>query len=282
MVFIVFVRFIKEVRLLNEANYSHVVRIEGYTSWRSSMAIVMEYLPGGNLHDLLLSKNEDDDNHRYDISSALKLRFSADISSGITYLHNGFNDKRMVHGDLKPANILLTSDLRCKVGDFGGAEFATCFEYASFHMSRMGGGERTRGFTAPEKLPHQRGSLLKSMDVYSYGVIIYVIIQRRNPSPEFDVFTASLNLCRQNYETNADPIVQLLLKHMKNCCDKDPQKRPLMINVRDELQLESRSQNLAAITREVADILDKKSIEIPHLRVKECKSLNELRDHLSN
>ena len=267
------------MKLLNEANHSHVVRIEGYTSWRSSMAIVMEYLPGGNLHDLLLSKNEDDDNHRYDISSALKLRFSADISSGITYLHNGFNDKRMVHGDLKPANILLTSDLRCKVGDFGGAEFATRTEDVS--ATRLGGGERTIAFAAPERLEHPHAQLKKSMDVYSYGVIVYVVIQRHNPPKQgYSLFSNNLNQCIQNYETNADPIVQLLLKHMKNCCDKDPQKRPLMVNIRDELQPKSRSQNLAAITREVANILEKRSIEIPHLHVEECKPLSELNDDL--
>ena len=276
--FLFFFRFIKEVGLLNKANHAHVIRIEGYTSWRSSMGIVMEYLPGGDLHDLLLSQNDCDDNYRYDISSALKLRFSADVSSGITYLHNAFNNKRIVHGDLRPTNILLTSDLRCKVGGFEAADFATRTEDVS--TTRSSHVIITPAFAAPERLEHPHHQLKKSMDVYSFGVLVYVIIQRRYPTSSYDLFINDLNQCIQNHKTNADLIVHLLMKHMENCCNKDPINRPLIIDVMNELQPKSCSQNLAAITREVADILEKMSIKIPYLDVKECKPLSELNDNL--
>jgi len=79
-------------------------------------------MPGGCLGDLLLSKINEDQFLVPKISSLLRLRFCSDISRGVAYLHQAFFERRIVHGDLKPSNILLSSDLKCKVGDFGGAD----------------------------------------------------------------------------------------------------------------------------------------------------------------
>ena len=51
------------------------------------------------------------------------------MSSGVSFRHFAFFDQRVVHGDLKPQNVLLTTKLRCKVKDFGGGDIATCTEF---------------------------------------------------------------------------------------------------------------------------------------------------------
>ena len=66
-------------------------------------------MQGESLHDLLLSKKKDEFIVRY-IPEAFCLRICCDISSGVSYLHFAFSDQRITHGDLKPRNVLLTSD----------------------------------------------------------------------------------------------------------------------------------------------------------------------------
>ena len=99
------------------------------------MAIIIEYTPGGSLSDLLLGKTDTEEFLVPEISQSLRIRFCSDISNGISHLHFSFFAQRVVHGDLKLQNVLLTSDLRCKVGDFGGADYATCTEYLELAQS---------------------------------------------------------------------------------------------------------------------------------------------------
>ena len=86
---------------------------------------------GGSLRELLLSKSEGGELLVPEIPDPLCLKLCFDMTKGIAYLRLAFCDQRMVHGNLKPANSLLTRDLTCKIGDFGGAKLATCTEYLS-------------------------------------------------------------------------------------------------------------------------------------------------------
>ena len=109
-------KYIREIELLHQANHENILRILGYSSYKDSMAIITEYMPGGSLRALLFC--QDDEEKKFlvpSISNALRLRFCSDVSQGVSYLHFAFFDQRVVHGDLKPSNILLTSDLKCKV-----------------------------------------------------------------------------------------------------------------------------------------------------------------------
>ncbi|CAK8681975.1 unnamed protein product [Clavelina lepadiformis] len=81
----------------------------------------MEYFPAGNLKVILLDED-------IVLGPLLRARFGAEIANGLAFIHNLFDDKRLLHGDIKPENILLTEDLHCKIGDFGTAQLSnyTC------------------------------------------------------------------------------------------------------------------------------------------------------------
>lgn len=269
----IFCRFISEIELLKKVQFETIVNVKGYTNYNSSVAMIMEYLPGGTLFQLLLTKLD----KSYKITPKMKLRFCDDISSGITYLHYGFKEKRMVHGDLNPSNILLTFDLRCKIGGFGSVEFPTLTKTAM--ISTQPSGERTRWCAAPERLSDTYAPLKRSMDVYSYGVIVYFILERSYPLWKIDDFNDALKETNRKYSAADDFIEKLLSEQMINCCKMNRDERPQMTDLKFKFQRFSRSQNVADITREVAEIQEKLKIKIPFLRDSDATTLANLPDN---
>lgn len=249
--------------MLSQASHINIVKIQGYTTWKSSVAIVMEYLLGGNLGALLLEKV--DKELKYEIPSNLKLQLCADISSGIAYLHNGSNKEQVIHGNLKPINILLTANMRCKVGGFATAEVAG--NYKPSQGSSIN--ENSKEFIAPERISNPFEKLEPSMDVYSYGVIVYVMLERRNPKNNFEDFvieSKSLN--------SDDSNVTLLTGHLKSCCDEQPTKRPKMIDIRNETLQVFCEEDISAITKHVASIQDRMQLKAPYLNKEKCTPLD--------
>ena len=239
----------KEIDLMHNLNHENIIRIFRYTSWKNSIALIMEYMPGGNLNTLLLCKLGGGEFLVPNIPEALRHRFCFDISSGVSYLHFAFYDERVAHGDLKPCNILMTDRLRCKVGDFGGADIATCTECLDSPPTAVQVGQWTRGYIAPERLNNPQDRVSKAMDVYSVGMIFYVILSRQPPSA--DVFRNKVdvaNFCRQPEQ---EQLKQLTLK----CTNHDNLKRPKMLEVREELQQQLCQEDTAKMVQHEADVL---------------------------
>ena len=209
---------------LLQRNHKNVVNILGYFSIKNYIAIVMDYMAGGDLQRLLLSDIDDSN-----IPFTLRLRFCADISSGVTYLHNGLNNTPIVHGDIKHANILLTANLDCKIADFGGAQLATLPKISGT------GFQYTKGFVAPERLESFNDKLSKASDVYSVGATFYAIIRRRFRPFCPDNFQTKLSECTCPLKSSkkATEHFSLIKEQMLNCCEPSPENRMNIIEVRD-------------------------------------------------
>lgn len=91
------------------------------------MAVVYKFMPRGDLHVLLHSiQNDEHTSSLGRITLGERLCILVDVADALEYLHHN-NQRRIVHCDIKPSNILLDESLTAHVGDFGLARFRVDF-----------------------------------------------------------------------------------------------------------------------------------------------------------
>ena len=141
--------------------------------------ILTEFCEGGNLNQRLNRPS----------SRATEYKWITQLADALAYLHS--RSPPIVHGDLKPENVLLTSNDDIKLADFGLAR-----EYVSIRSGSPIGEQSsithyttteagTRAFMAPEVFA---GNYTLKADVFSLGLIFYAILEKRyiglGPAPE--------------------------------------------------------------------------------------------------
>ncbi|CAJ1941944.1 unnamed protein product [Sphenostylis stenocarpa] len=102
-----------------------------------------------------------------------RVKIAAGAARGIAYLHEDCNP-RIIHRDIKSANILLDYNFEARVSDFGLAKLAV--DANSHVTTRIVG---TFGYVAPEYV--SSGKLTEKSDVYSFGVMLLELITGRKP-----------------------------------------------------------------------------------------------------
>ena len=100
-----------------------------------------------------------------------QLSIAMDMASGISYLHQ-FRPRSYVHGDIRPSNVLVTRDMKVKIGDLGATHIIA---------SSLSAGPMSPSYLAPER--SSTSSTLAS-DVYSLGVSFVEIFTGVGPIPE--------------------------------------------------------------------------------------------------
>mmetsp|Transcript_3291 Transcript_3291/g.6136 ORF Transcript_3291/g.6136 Transcript_3291/m.6136 type:complete len:333 (-) Transcript_3291:661-1659(-) len=149
-----FEELMREIAVWKTLRHPRIVMFLG-ASFRKDMGVMLllENMQGGTLEDYL--------DNRKKINSRESWRIAQDISQAMAFLHSC--KPPLIHGDLKPQNVLFNSFGQAKVSDFGLSKFATS------HSSPTNLVKGAR-YIAPEVLLF-RNTTLKS-DVYSYGIIV--------------------------------------------------------------------------------------------------------------
>jgi len=163
--------FMAEIGTIGRTYHVHLVRLYGFCFDRDTKALVYEFLEKGSLEKYLYGGDEEGTAPRLEWRTLHSI--AVGTAKGIRYLHEECQ-QRIVHYDIKPANILLTGDFTPKVADFGLARLG---ERENTHMSLTGGGRGTPGYAAPElwmALP-----ATEKCDVYSFGMVLFEILGRR-------------------------------------------------------------------------------------------------------
>ncbi|KAI5987754.1 kinase-like domain-containing protein [Pisolithus orientalis] len=161
-----FKRIFREVHIWSKLRHENVVRMLGIsTEFDSTVSIISEWMSLGNAHNYVQSIENDP-------RSLLE-----DIASGLCYLHNYVSPPDpIVHGDLKGVNVLVSSDRRALLSDFG----LSTVNISTFSMTvdaLRGGG--SLHWMAPELLDDYPPS--KESDAWALGMTILELFTRSIP-----------------------------------------------------------------------------------------------------
>ncbi|KAJ1287697.1 hypothetical protein BS78_02G030700 [Paspalum vaginatum] len=159
-------QFMAEVGTIGRTHHINLVRLYGFCFDDAVRALVYEYMERGALDAYLLGRDG-----RAAGLPALR-DVAVGVARGVRYLHEECQQK-IVHYDIKPANVLLDAALTPKVADFG---LARLVNRADTHVS-LSCGRGTPGFAAPEMW--MLSGVTEKCDVYSLGMLLFEIVGRR-------------------------------------------------------------------------------------------------------
>ncbi|MBO3664701.1 Stk1 family PASTA domain-containing Ser/Thr kinase [Microbacterium stercoris] len=154
-------RFIQEARSAARLADPHVVNVFDQGQDGELAYLVMEYLPGITLRELLKEQR------RLTVSQTITIMDA--VLSGLAAAHRA----GLIHRDVKPENILLAEDGRIKIGDFGLARASSANTATGAQL--LG----TIAYLAPELVT--RGTADARSDIYALGILLYEMLAGEQP-----------------------------------------------------------------------------------------------------
>ena len=157
-------RFKREAYICSQLSHPNIVKVFNYGSTENSQYILMEYVDGKDLGEYL--KN----GRIFSVDVIVNMILS--LASGLEAAHK----KNVIHRDLKPQNILLSSSGIPKITDFGIAKIKTMSHLTEIGEKIMG----TTLYMSPEQINGSKDIDNRS-DIYSLGVVFYELLAGYNP-----------------------------------------------------------------------------------------------------
>uniref|UniRef100_A0A0E0M4Y4 non-specific serine/threonine protein kinase n=1 Tax=Oryza punctata TaxID=4537 RepID=A0A0E0M4Y4_ORYPU len=159
--------FQAEVEIISRVHHRHLVSLVGYCIAGNQRMLVYEFVANNTLEHHLYGGGHGG----LDWSTRHKIALGA--AKGLAYLHEDCHP-RIIHRDIKAANILLDANFEAMVADFGLAKLTTD---TNTHVSTRVMG--TFGYLAPEYA--SSGKLTEKSDVFSFGVMLLELLTGRRP-----------------------------------------------------------------------------------------------------
>ncbi|XP_010494725.1 PREDICTED: probable LRR receptor-like serine/threonine-protein kinase At5g45780 isoform X1 [Camelina sativa] len=158
------VQFQTEVEMIGLAVHRNLLRLFGFCMTPEERMLVYPYMPNGSVADRL----RDNYVEKPSLDWNLRISIALGAARGLVYLHEQCNPK-IIHRDVKAANILLDESFEAIVGDFG---LAKLLDQRDSHVTTAVRG--TIGHIAPEYL--STGQSSEKSDVFGFGVLILELI----------------------------------------------------------------------------------------------------------
>lgn len=159
-------RFEREAQVGGQLQHENLVRIYDVGLFNNAPYLVMEYIEGLTVADLIARQG------RLDVSQTA--RIGRDVALGLQHLA----EKKMVHRDVNPRNILIDKEGRAKLTDLGLA----IFEEQQAQVTNEGSTVGTFDYISPEQARHSHGVDIRS-DLYSLGCSLYHMLSGQVPFP---------------------------------------------------------------------------------------------------
>ena len=209
---IVVERFRREAQAVGNLNHPNIVTVYDVVENDGKQAVIMEYVEGMTLREVLDQKTR--------LSPSLTIHIGMAIASALDAAHAS----GIVHRDIKPGNILLTQTGRVMLADFGIAKAVNAAESDLTNQNIMMG---TAKYLSPEQV---RGKPLDGRaDIYSLGLVMYECLAGRVPFiGESDVETALARVQREptNLLKKRPNLPPALTNFVHLMLQRDPDRRP--------------------------------------------------------
>ena len=220
--------FIRECLCCSSILHPNIVQFLGvyFESAQSTLPIMVMELMHASLTKFM-------DNNKSKITFGVKISILHDASLGLSFLHN--HKPKILHRDLSPNNIMLTSQLVAKIGDLGVAKVVQAGSretISKLKLTRVVPG--TPDFMPPEAL--EVDSIYGTpIDVFSFGGIALYVFSEEWPTPtalkQKDLNTKKMITLtevkrRQQYLDKMTGKAAELREMIKQCLDDDPDVRP--------------------------------------------------------
>ncbi|XP_049359290.1 leucine-rich repeat receptor-like serine/threonine/tyrosine-protein kinase SOBIR1 [Solanum verrucosum] len=227
-----------EIKIVGQIRHRNLLPLLAHMPRPDCHYLVYEYMKNGSLQDTLQQVREG----TRELDWSARHRIAMGIAAGLEYLHMN-HTQRIIHRDLKPGNVLLDDDMEARIADFGLAK-AVPDAHTHITTSNVAG---TIGYIAPEY--HQTLKFTDKCDIYSFGVLLGVLVMGKLPSDEFFQNTSEMSLVKwmRNVMASEDPNraidpklmgngnedqMLLVLKIACFCTLENPKERPNSKDVR--------------------------------------------------
>ncbi|XP_059297099.1 BRASSINOSTEROID INSENSITIVE 1-associated receptor kinase 1-like isoform X1 [Lycium ferocissimum] len=157
-------QFQTEVEMISMAVHRNLLRLRGFCMTPTERVLVYPYMENGSVASRLRERAESEP----PLDWPKRKRIALGSARGLAYLHDHC-DPKIIHRDVKAANILLDEEFEAVVGDFG---LAKLMDYKDTHVTTAVCG--TIGHIAPEYLSTGKSS--EKTDVFGYGVMLLELI----------------------------------------------------------------------------------------------------------
>ena len=202
-----------EVEILSTLKHTNIIRYRGCTKQRKNLYILMDYADGGDLASAIQKQGKNP------FSEDQILDWFVQICLAMKYIH----DRKILHRDLKPQNIFLSSGNIVKLGDFGIAK--TLDHTGDMAKTAIG----TPLYCSPEICIGRKYNSIS--DIWSLGCVLYELCTLRRPFTGRNVSEIMRNIISKipkkipsQYSAEMQQLIDLML-------DKSPENRPTINDI---------------------------------------------------
>nr|XP_043619548.1 G-type lectin S-receptor-like serine/threonine-protein kinase SD2-5 [Erigeron canadensis] len=157
--------FLAEIESIGSIHHVNLVRLRGYSAWKSQRLLVYDFMSNGSLDHWIYHG----DMRGHVLEWECRKNIILDIAKGLAYLHEECR-QQIIHLDIKPQNILLDDNFNAKVSDFGLSKLVDKNQTTQVMTTLKG----TPGYIAPECWSNL--TITEKVDVYSFGIVVLEIL----------------------------------------------------------------------------------------------------------
>ncbi|KAG2285668.1 hypothetical protein Bca52824_045272 [Brassica carinata] len=176
-----------EISLLKKLNHSNIIRLSGFCIREGTSYLVYEYSENGSVSDWLHSSNK-----KKSLTWRQRVEICRDVAEALDYLHNYVTPPH-IHKNLESTNVLLDSNFKAKISNFGVARILD--EEGDLDLQLTRHVEGTQGYLAPEYV--ENGVITPKLDVFAFGVVVLELLSGKEAATVDKEEKEEMLLCRE-------------------------------------------------------------------------------------